>query len=274
MKVTRPALRWFGGKWIMSSWIVSHFPDHHVYLEPYGGGASVLLKKWKAPIEIYNDLDDDLVNLFRILRDPSQAQKLGHLVGLTPFSRSEYERSFIPEEDSIEQARKFLIRSYFGFGGGNGAKSPRSTGFRKGFRRSQSPADDWANWPKSINAFTDRLKGVTIEKSDALNLIVRCDTDKTLTYADPPYPHSTRSKRRLRNYKIEMTDEDHIVLSKVLIPLKGFVVLSSYPNPLYDRLYRKWDRRERKSVTNGRTVTKEILWLNRKASDALRGTLL
>src|SRR3954470_24963100 len=87
----RPALRYHGGKWKIAPWIISHFPPHRIYVEPFGGAASVLLRKHRAYAEVYNDLDDWAVNLFRLLGDEQSAERLRRLLELTPFARTEFE---------------------------------------------------------------------------------------------------------------------------------------------------------------------------------------
>ncbi len=145
---TRPILRYHGGKWRLAPWIISLFPAHRTYTEPYGGAASVLLRKPRSYAEVYNDLDSDVVNLFRILRDPGSAEELGRLVALTPYSRQEFDDSYEPCSAPLEQARRLLFRSAAGFGTGGGS---RGTGFRSNVTRSSStPADNWTDMPSVV----------------------------------------------------------------------------------------------------------------------------
>ena len=113
---TRPVLRYYGGKFRIAEWVISHFPPHRVYVEPFGGAASVLLQKNAALVEVYNDLDSHVVSLFRILRDPARAEELRWLMELTPFSREEHARSFEQSSDPLEEARRFLVRSFQSLG--------------------------------------------------------------------------------------------------------------------------------------------------------------
>lgn len=270
----RPVLRWHGGKWLIGAWIVSHFPDHRTYVEPYGGGASVLLRKPPAKNEIYNDLDDNVVSLFRILRDPEQAAELARRVALTPFSRVEFVQAFREDPDPIERARLLIIRCYMGFAG-EASSTAKGTGFRANIRSSrQSPAGDLKTWPDNIPRVVDRLRGVIIENLDALVIMDRFDTSHTLHYVDPPYVHSTRAKRQMKAYNYELTDKDHAVLAKQLHRLKGYVVLSGYPSDLYiKKLYPDWEMRTRESRTNGNQARTEAIWLNPRTSEYLRGML-
>ncbi len=110
MQVTRPVLRYPGGKYRIAKWIISYFPQHKFYVEPYCGAASVLMRKPRTEGEIINDLDGDVVNVFRVLRDPEQAKELERLVRLTPFAYEEYKRSYDATEDPIERARRTIFR--------------------------------------------------------------------------------------------------------------------------------------------------------------------
>lgn len=275
MKPKRPVLRWHGGKWLIGEWIISHFPQHRTYVEPFGGGASVLLRKAPVANEIYNDLDDDVVNLFRILRDPEKANELARLITLTPFSRTEFEEAYRKAKDPMERARLLIVRCYMGFAG-EAAGTATATGFRANIRSTrQSPAGDLKTWPENIPRVVNRLRGVIIERMDALAVMTRFDTPETLHYVDPPYVHSTRAKRRMKAYNHEMTDEDHHALAKTLHGLEGFVVLSGYPSDLYAKeLYPDWEMRTKKSRTNGNQERTEAIWMNPRTSEVLKGMLL
>lgn len=185
-QVRRPPMRYHGGKWRIAQWIIRHLPPHRVYVEPYGGAGSVLLQKPRSHSEIYNDLWDDVVNVFRVLRDPEKAEQLRQQACLTPFSRTEMLESDEPATDEIERARRIIFRSYSGFGSAS-ANSLHKTGFRSTSRRSgNAPSMDWKNWPEHITSFTERLRGVCIESSPALELIEQHDGSDTLFYVDPP----------------------------------------------------------------------------------------
>ena len=157
----RPALRWHGGKWRLAPWIIGHFPPHRIYVEPYGGAGSVLLRKARAYAEVYNDLDDWVVGLFRVLRDPAQAAQLVRALRLTPFARAEFDAAVEPSADAVEMARRLCVRSFMGFGSNAHSSSPtaaktefRATGFRANSNRSgTTPAHDCptipTRWPPS-----------------------------------------------------------------------------------------------------------------------------
>lgn len=269
-QVTRPAIRYHGGKWKLAPWIIEHFPEHRVYTEAFGGGASVLLRKPRSYAEIYNDMDGEVVNLFRVMRD--DGQKLQNLLELTPFARDEFIDSYLSVPSNLEQARRTVIRSFMGFG--SSAISKMSTGFRANSSRSgTTPAHDWANYPKALPALIKRLQGVTIENRDALNVIKQHDAEFTLHYVDPPYPHETRTNGAssdVTQYRYEMTNSQHCDLAELLRTAKGMVVVSGYPCDLYDKeLYSDWNRVTRKAFADGARERTEVLWLNRACADAL-----
>lgn len=152
--VSRPALRWHGGKWLLAPWIIQHMPAHRVYVEPFGGAASVLLRKPRSYAEVYNDLDDEVVNLFRVLRG-EDACKLVEALRLTPFARIEFSEAYGSSSDPVERARRLVARSLMGFGSNGHA---RSTGFRANSNRSgTTPAHDWARYPDALADIVDQF---------------------------------------------------------------------------------------------------------------------
>ncbi len=269
----RPVLRYHGGKWKLAPWIIEHLPPHRVYTEAYGGAASVLIRKPRSYGEVYNDLDGELVNLFRVLQDPTSGARLRELLYLTPFARAEFELVYESVEDPVERARRLVIACYMGFGS-NGHNTSTRTGFRANSNRSgTTPAHDWANYPDCLPAIVERLRGVVIDSKPALNLITQHDGAETLHYVDPPYVHVTRDRggARQRDYRHEMADDDHRKLAGVLRGVRGMVVLSGYPCDLYDReLYPDWKRVQRAHFADGARPRTEVLWLNQSASAAQR----
>lgn len=295
MTPTRPPLRYHGGKWRLAPWVLEHFPEHRLYIEPFGGGASVLMRKPRCYAEVYNDLDDEVVNVFRVLRDPLLAEALARSCALTPFSRQEFIAAHRRDTtDPVESARRAIVRSFFGFGSatlhsanprgmrtcasewrsgrGNAgsASGPRGTGFRAyAHRNGTTPAMDWSRWPSQVEVFVDRLRGVIIEHRDALEVIRQHDRPGALIYCDPPYPLSTRDDAR-PDYAHEMGDDDHRALAVELRRARGFVLISGYGCPLYDdELYPHWTRLEREHRADGAKKRTEVLWLNPACARAL-----
>jgi len=264
MMPTRPVLRYHGGKWRLSPWIIQNLPPHRVYVEPYGGAASVLLRKPRSYAEVYNDLDNEITDLFRVLRDPVQAQKLIRLLYLTPYARSEFELSYSAsnDDDPVERARKTVIRSFMGFGSSVTARY--TTGFRNDSRRSGTiPAHDWQGYPDALVTVVERLRGVIIENRQALDVIRDHDNSQTLYYIDPPYPYEVRSIRWAgKAYRHEMTNDDHLELADMLHRINGMAVISGYQCQLYDDLYHDWDHLEHTAMTDGAHERVETLWLS------------
>lgn len=253
--LSRPLVRYHGGKWMLAPWITSHFPPHRCYVEPFGGGGSVLLRKSRSYAEVYNDLDAEIVNLFRVARD--HGEELKRKLELTPFSRLDFRESYAPSDDPIEQARRTVARAFMGFGSNAHNKN---TGFRSNSNRSgTTPAHDWRNYPEAFGAIIERLRGVVIENRDACEVMATHDETTTLHYVDPPYVAETRDKGA--DYRHEMTDEDHRALAEKLETLKGMVIVSGYHSPLYDEIFAKWERVERRALADGAKERVEVLWL-------------
>jgi DNA adenine methylase len=261
---------------MIALWVIEHFPRHHLYVEPYGGGASVLLRKMRSKGEIYNDLDAVLVQLFRVLRDPAQAAELVRRLELTPYARDEFKAAYEPTDDPVELARRTIVRSFMGFGG-DGTTGQYTTGFRANITSNlKFPAQEWATYPYAIRTIIDRMKDVTIENGDAIALMRRVDGPGTLHYVDPPYLPSTRSKGNRRRgagyhvYSHELSEDDHAELLDVLLELDGMVVLSGYPSKLYDETLIGWERVERRAFADGGRPRIEVLYINPAATDARR----
>lgn len=273
----RPVGRYHGGKWRLAPWVIGHFPKHRVYVEPFGGAASVLLRKPRSRGEVYNDLWSRIVDVFRVLRDDAKAADLARRLSLTPFAREEFEAaspSAFETDDIVERARLTIVRAYMGHGS-NSPNELMSTGFRSNSMRSNTtPAAEWSNYADCIPEFSARLRGVVIENRPAAEVMVGFDAGDTLHYVDPPYVHETRSvgnphcKKHM--YAYELTDMQHRDLATTLHRLAGMVVLSGYPCPLYDKdLYRDWYRTERVALADGARERTEVLWLNPAAIEAL-----
>lgn len=270
----RPLLRWHGGKWLLAPWIIGHFGPHRCYVEPFGGAWSVGLRKPRTYAEVWNDLDGELVNLFRVLRDPTGAAELVRLLRLTPFARLEFNACYEAIEDPVERARRLIARSFMGHGS-DGASGIYRTGFRANSNRSgTTPAHDWANYPDALAAIVERVSGVVVESRDGIDVMRRHDSPVTLHYVDPPYLHETRARanRRPDNggvYRHELTTEQHSQLLDDLQGLEGMIVLSGYPAPIYDRMLAGWQRVERPAMADVALERTEVLWLNDAAAVAI-----
>lgn len=241
---------------MLAPWILEHLPPHRIYVEPFGGAASVLLRKQRSFAEVYNDLDGELVNLFRVSRD--QGQELEQALRMTPFSRDEFQLSYEPSNNALEQARRTVVRAFMGFGSNAHNKA---TGFRSNSNLSgTSPAMDWRNYPDALVAICERLQGVVIENRNAAEVMAAHDSEQTVHYVDPPYVASTRDAGG--DYRFEMSDSEHEDLAKTLSSLSGKVVLSGYESDLYNDLYRGWQKVARRALADGARARVEVLWLS------------
>lgn len=267
-QISRPALRYYGGKWKLADWIIGHFPPHSCYVEPFGGAASVLLQKPRSELEVYNDAGQWVVTFFRVLRERPEA--LLAAIEATPYSRAEFKAARRATDDPLELARRVYILAQQGRGG---LMVKRSTGWRfqrDGGARSMSVCDDWQN-VDHLRAIARRLRDVQIECDDALAVIARYDSPSTLFYVDPPYLPETRANKWDRMiYEAELTDADHARLAAALAEIEGMAIVSGYPSPLYERLYGGWERVQTVATVNdGEGGSKvEALWINPRAADA------
>lgn len=267
--VWRPVLQYLGGKWRMAPWLISHFPPHTAYLEPFGGAASVLMRKPRAPIEVYNDLSEDVINLFRVLRDPAQSKALIAQLENTPFSRTEHALSFALADDPVERARRTVVRAFQTFGS-QGATSLMHNTFSvyradKG-RTRHNAVCVWHSYPPILSAVHRRLQRVVIESLPAIEVIDKYATPETMIYVDPPYPDSTVGGEN-KYYFVNMRDSDHRALAAALNACDAMVVVSGYACPLYDDdLFAGWSYADCKDHSMLGDERVERVWFNRAAA--------
>lgn len=262
MKVPR-ILHYPGSKWSMADWIISHMPPHKTYLEPFFGSGAVLFNKSASALETINDLDGDVVNLFKVIRE--RPEELSWAVEWTPYSRDEYYWSYETVTDDLERARRFLVRTWQAIG----AKTSDRTGWRSNIQYEKAPhkiwPKQWQNVPDEIIRCCGRLKDVQIENQNAIQLLTRYKYTDVLVYADPPYLLETRSSRM---YRHEMAEEDetdeeaHMKLLDSLDEHPGPVLLSGYSHPMYNERLKHWHREERASTADRGKPRVEVLWIN------------
>ena len=268
-----PLMRYHGGKYRLSKWLYGFFPEHKTYVEPFGGAASVLLRKKRCHGEVYNDLDQDIFNLFNVLRDKENAERLMELCHFTPYSRDEFLLAYEHTDDAVERARRTIVRSAMGFG--SGAASGHKTGFRcEASRKYNTSAHCWAKYPPVLKFVNSRLQGVNIENRPAVDCMIKHDANDTLHYVDPPYMFETRTlNNRSGIYRHEMNEADHQQLLDTLVSLDGMVVLSGYQCDLYDDVLTGWTRHEKQSrisAGKGTAVRTECVWINPNCEDKLK----
>ena len=250
-------IKYPGSKWRIANWIISFFPDHHSYLEPFFGSGAVFFNKPRSHIETVNDLDGDVVNFFEWLKkDP---ERLAREIYYTPYARQVYEEGFdrIPK-NSLYKAVNFCIRLEMGHG-------YRTNGGKVGWkndvqgRERAYAAKYWTELPDRILQAAERLRGVQIECLPAIDLIQRFNYPNVLIYADPPYMLETRHGRQ---YRKEMEDKDHGELLEALKAHKGPAIISGYDSKLYRDMLKDWNREEIGNRTQVGSEKREILWLN------------
>lgn len=250
----RAVLKYPGAKNRIADWIISYIPKHDMYLELFSGSAAVLLNKSRSHIETLNDIDGDVVNFFRVLRECPE--ELRRVIDLTPFSRDEYKKSFEETTDPVERARRYCVKCWMGFGN----SQLYQNGFRSGQQSiSPNPAGAWAELPAVMEEVAERLKGVQIENLPALEILSRYDTEDVFIYADPPYLPDTRKSHL---YKYEMSYLDHVKLLDALKKHPGQVMISGYDNDLYNSMLSGWRKAYKDTTAECGIKRTEVLWMN------------
>lgn len=267
MKLNSPLIRYHGGKFRIADWVISHFPTHKTYVEPFGGGASVLLKKQPSEIEVYNDLDSEVVNLFRVLRDQKLRRQLEEQLYLTPFARSEFYDAYEDTDDLVEKARRMIVRAQMGFGSAGATKG--KTGFRMvGGRQKNYEIELWEQYPSRLAPIAQRLKQVLIENQEASKIISYYDDKDTLFFIDPPYVRSTRAENTTA-YRHEMSDLEHIALLEQISQVEGKVILCGYDHEIYNSRLSDWTKVTKSvqaSGNRGGVTREEVIWVNSQAA--------
>jgi DNA adenine methylase len=259
------AFGWYGGKFSHLDWLLPLLPRTKHFCDVFGGSAAVLLNREPSPIETYNDIDREVVNFFRVLRD--QSDELIRLIGLTPFSKEEFKLAISDQEgpiSSLERARRFFVRArQVRTGLAQKASAGRWAHCRLTSRAKMAGAvSRWLGSIEDLPYIAQRLIRVQIENSPAIKVIKRYDSKETLFYCDPPYPHESRGDSNA--YAHEMTDNEHRELARLLHTVKGKVALSSYHCDIMDELYGDWIYIEApiKNCHSVKTPRREVLWVN------------
>lgn len=258
--------RWYGGKYSHLDWLLPRLPRTDQYIEPFGGSAAVLLNREPSNVETYNDIDGDVVNFFKVLREDTD--ELLREIALTPFSRQELaeavEKKNNGQLSDIERARLFFVRAGQTRSGLAQEATPGRWAYcKKTSRRDMSGAvSRWHGRLENLHDTADRLRRVQIENRPAVEVIERHDDSNALFYCDPPYPHDARGDSNA--YGFEMTDEEHRELAEALHQCEGQVAISSYQCDLYEDLFGDWSRIDSEEKTMHTTKDKRVesLWVN------------
>jgi len=252
-----------------AKWILDHFVDHRVYIEPFGGAANVLLRKRKSEVEVYNDLDSRIVNFFRVLRSAESYAEFQRLCTLTPYAREEFVSLIgVPEpEDEVERAWWFFVRCRQALGG-LGMSKLTANSWSASIRTRRNLPEGVSKYLSSIDGLDRivlRFKEVMIDCRPAIDVLKKYDTTETLHYIDPPYLPETRHGGKADTYGVEMNRKDHEELLDVILQLKGKVLLSGYDSDLYSKALKSWNRAEqvgKSHLTNSGQTRVEVLWMN------------
>lgn len=274
--MTTQPLKWHGGKHYLAKEIISRFPPHVHYVEPFFGGGAVLFAKPAAWIEghseVVNDINRDLANFWQALRDPEDFAWLVRELEATPFNQDNFEwcttydcRNPFMQHETRRRAWWFFIRyrqSRQGLGKDFATLSRNRT--RRGMNEQVS---SWLSAIEGLPEAHERLKRVVILNNDALKVIRQQDGPNTFFYCDPPYLHETRVTTS--DYEFEMTEEQHEELLLTLSNIQGKFILSGYPHPLYLDLAGKLDWRYDEILIDNKASSKptkdiktECLWMN------------
>ena len=261
------AFGWYGGKFSHLNWLLPLLPECHHYCEPFGGSAAVLINRAPSPVETYNDMDGEVVNFFRVLRDKQQ-DELVQKIALTPFSREEFflavEKNGAPPVSDLERARLFYIRARQARTGlAQTASLGRWANCKNTSRAGMSGVvSRWLGGVEHLPEIAMRLLRVQIENRPAIDVIKLYDDEKTLFYCDPPYPHGARGDSKA--YGFEMSDEEHRELASILSACRGSVAVSGYRCSLMEELYSGWRRVDApvKRCHSVKKARREALWVN------------
>lgn len=273
----KPPIRYVGSKFRLSNWIISLFPKHHTYIDVFGGSASIILNKKPSPIEIYNDLESNVVNLFRVIRDRKKCDILIDKVRNTPYSFEEFVNAYeqLYEKDTkdmsdIDRAYYFVIRGTMGFRAAalSCAKDKKHSWQATASKEHLVELLRWLQEPAILKCTCNRFRTVYIDHRDAFKILKYYDKPHVLFYCDPPYPKETlfdNGKLRLYNEN----EFDHERFLDELLKLEAMVIVSSYENDLYSEKLKSWRKEFKQSLTKANTKRTEVVWISPNAQKHL-----
>lgn len=273
---TKPPFGYYGAKQRIASQIIESLPPHNCWVEAFCGSAAITLAKPAAPIEVINDLDGEVTNVFEQLRSNSEA--LCKAVALTPYARGEFElaRYGAPATTPLERARRFLVATMMTVNSTTGSRGSCGFSYSQSYTRGgmEARVSRWINLPDRLTDVVERFKTVRIEKRDARDLLrMFLDRPATLMYLDPPY-----FTKREHSYTIDAKDEQfHRELLNLCVRSKAMMLISGYQNKLYDSILtadKGWRRASIATLTrdtSGKDYQRtEILWRNSRFVEAQR----
>lgn len=232
-------IKYYGGKSYMTNIIINHFPkEYDIYVEGFGGGASVLFQKDKTALEVYNDLGENVYSLFKVLSDKEMFLKLKERMDLAVYSaqlREEYKKDLKTNLSLEDRAYKFLYVNRSSFNGVGGFSTTMIV--RRNMSKSTS---DFLSMIDKLPEIHNRLSSVIIEHRDIFDLLDKYNKENVFMYLDPPYVKETRLSNQL--YECEMTDKQHLQLCEKLLTFKGKILLSGYDNEIYKILDSKFKK--------------------------------
>ena len=256
----RSPIKWYGGKYFLKDWLISHMCPHHTYVEVFGGGAQLLFGKCKSAVDVYNDIDSRLANFFRVLQDEELFQALYRKCQVSPYSRelfNEYKQSDTSDLSPVDKAHRFFVTCRQSFGG------VVSSGWST-HKQCTSRATVWLNVIHMLPEISQRLMGTLIENMDWRECLDLYEADYSFFYLDPPYVPTTRTAPAV--YEHEMTERDHEDLASRISDSPAKIMLSGYDNPIYNAL--GWEKVETPAKYNGHNPNvvnydkRECLWMN------------
>lgn len=267
--VEAPPLKYFGGKWNSAPWYIENMPPHRTFVDLFGGGANITLRKPRSKYEIYNDLDGEVINFFRVIQNQETCQKLLRLIKRTPYAREAFYDAYKPTDDPVKRAANLAIKSRMSLHV-SAVYSDFYKGFLSGSIKDVSRYKSFNALCKSVVKTRIRFQNVCIENKDAIKLIPQFDYHDTLFFADPPYMPETRKGA---SYGCEMTAEQHAALLDALLQAKGNAMVCGYDNQLYREKLAGWKLLTRKgqAMMSGHKGRIECLWIKRPMEEKTGG---
>jgi DNA adenine methylase len=269
IKIKTPIAKYYGGKFNMVKFLLEFVPPHKVYVEVFGGSGALLFAKEPSKLEVFNDIDSEVVNFFRVLRDKRKFKEFYRQVSLVPYSREEFFNFLktLDKGNEIERAVKFFVCVKQAFGG-----LLRGTTWSYS-KKTNKEVSAYLNAIENLPQVVERLRRVQIENRDYKKIFEIYDSEETFFYCDPPYVKDGR--KSYYNYRYEFTLEDHREFVERVLKLKGMVLISGYEHPIYERLEKEgWGKafyfRRTRASFKSRPVVKEVVWWNQNLEEKLK----